>query len=106
SDGGLAWKMQLANTLPGLNQVRFVDQKTGYLLGDGCDRFPTGMFRTTDSGQNWEPVAGPRTTSWLAADFLDGKTGIFGGAWSRFATLRDNKLTNSRQADHADSLSG
>src|SRR5262249_9741172 len=70
SDGGLEWKQQLANTLPGLNLVRFADVKTGYFLGDGSAQFPTGVFRTTDAGKSWEPVAGPRATSWLAGDFF------------------------------------
>ena len=87
SDGGLEWKKQLPNTLPGLNQVRFVDAKTGFLCGDGSDQFPFGVFKTTDSGKSWEPVTGPRTTSWLTGDFFDGKSGILAGAWSRLGTF-------------------
>lgn len=94
SDGGLEWKKQLANTLPGLNQVRFVDSKTGFLCGDGNDQFPFGVFKTTDSGKTWEPVSGPRTTSWLAADFFDGDKGILVGAWSRLAVMRRDETTN------------
>ena len=90
-DGGLEWKKQLANTLPGLNVVRFVDAQTGFLLGDGSDQFPSGVFKTTDAGKSWEPVPGPRTTSWLTGDFYDGKTGILAGAWSRLAILRKDK---------------
>lgn len=88
NDGGLEWKRQLSNTLPGLNQVRFVDEKTGFLFGDGNDPFPFGIFKTTDSGKTWEPVPGPRTTSWLTGDFFNGKTGILAGAWSRLGTLQ------------------
>lgn len=102
-NGGLKWETQLANTLPGLNQVRFVDAKTGYLLGDGSDRFPSGVFKTGDGGRSWEPVAGPRTTTWLAGDFYDGDSGILAGGWSRLATLRKQKYT---LAEHAESLSG
>lgn len=87
NDGGLEWKKQLPNTLPGLNQVRFVDAKTGFLCGDGSDQFPFGVFKTTDSGRSWEPIAGPRTTSWLTGDFRDADTGILAGAWSRLAVI-------------------
>jgi photosystem II stability/assembly factor-like uncharacterized protein len=103
-DGGLEWKKQLPNTLPGLNQVRFADHKIGFLLGDGSDPFPSGIFKTIDAGKTWEPIPGPRTTSWLAGDFYtDGKTGVLAGAWSRFAVLADNKCT---LAEHADWLAG
>lgn len=103
-DGGLEWKKQLANTLPGLNQVRFADHKTGFLLGDGSDLFPSGVFKTTDAGKSWEPIAGPRTTSWLAGDFYtDGKTGALAGGWSRFAVLQGGKITLK---EHADWLAG
>jgi photosystem II stability/assembly factor-like uncharacterized protein len=103
-DGGLEWKKQLANTLPGLNQVRFADPKIGFLLGDGSDMFPSGVFKTTDAGKTWEPMPGPRTTSWLAGDFYtDGKTGVLAGGWSRFAVQRGDKIT---LAEHADWLAG
>jgi photosystem II stability/assembly factor-like uncharacterized protein len=102
NDGGLEWKKQLANTLPGMNQVRFVDQHTGYLLGDATDQFPSGLFRTTDSGKSWERVPGPRATTWLAGDFYDARTGILVGGSSRLATVRNGKVT---LAEHADSLS-
>src|ERR1019366_6137425 len=87
----------------GLNQVRFVDAKTGFLLGDGSDQFPFGAFKTADAGRSWEPVAGPRTTSWLAGDFYDGKTGILAGIGSRLATYRNEKST---LAEHSDWLAG
>ena len=95
SDGGLEWKKQLPNTLPGLNQVRFVDAKTGFLYGDGNDQFPFGVCKTSDSGKTWEPVAGPRTTSWLTGDFFDGTTGILAGAWSRLGTVRKDENSKS-----------
>jgi photosystem II stability/assembly factor-like uncharacterized protein len=103
NDGGLEWKKQLPYTLPGLNQVRFVDQKVGYLLADGSDQFPSGVFRTGDSGRNWEPVPGPRTTAWLTGDFFDAYNGILAGASSRLATLRNGKIT---LAEHSEHLSG
>ncbi len=103
NDGGLEWKKQLPDALPGLNQVRFVDPRNGYLLGDGNDQFPSGVFKTNDSGRTWQPIPGPRTTTWLTSDFHDDKNGILAGGWSRFAILRDGKIT---LADHSDVLSG
>src|ERR1019366_5560356 len=62
NNGGLEWKVQqqLARVLPGLNQIRFVDAKTGFMFGDGSDPFPFGVFKTTDGGKEWQPIAGPR----------------------------------------------
>jgi photosystem II stability/assembly factor-like uncharacterized protein/TolA-binding protein len=87
-DGGLTWQRLLTNALPGLNQVKFTDPKNGFVFGDGIEQFATGVFKTSDGGRTWEPVPGPRSASWLAGDFQDGKTGILAGAWSRLATLR------------------
>ena len=47
---------------------------------------------TSDGGRKWRPVKGPRCTSWLGGDFLDGKSGALAGAWSRLGTLRDGNL--------------
>jgi photosystem II stability/assembly factor-like uncharacterized protein len=91
-DSGETWKQLLPGALPGLNQVRFVDANTGFVLGDGCEQFPTGLFRTKDAGRTWEPVSGPRTASWLAGDFQDDKTGVLAGAWSRLASYKQEQL--------------
>jgi photosystem II stability/assembly factor-like uncharacterized protein len=87
-DGGLKWQRVTLNALPGLNRVRFLDNKTGFLAGDCTDQHPSGVFATSDSGRTWAPLAGPRGTSWLAADFSDPQTGALGGAWNRLAMMR------------------
>jgi photosystem II stability/assembly factor-like uncharacterized protein/tetratricopeptide (TPR) repeat protein len=91
-DGGLKWQRVHANRLPGLNRVRFVDNTTGFVLGDGSDQYPSGLFRTINSGRTWQPVAGPRWPAWLAGDFQDAQTGALAGAWGRLAALRQDKL--------------
>src|SRR4051794_10271681 len=63
-DGGLRWRRVLTNALPGLNVVRFVDATVGYLAGDGSDQYPSGVFTTADGGRSWQPVPGPRCTTW------------------------------------------
>jgi photosystem II stability/assembly factor-like uncharacterized protein len=91
-DGGLTWRQMAVNSLPGLNCVRFVDHKTGFLAGDGTEQYPTGVFATTDSGRTWKPVSGPRFPGWLAMDFQDGENGALAGPWSYLGTLRDHEL--------------
>jgi photosystem II stability/assembly factor-like uncharacterized protein len=95
ADGGLNWKRVLANALPGLNVVRFVDEKTGYLAGDGADQLPGGVYQTQDGGKHWEPIPGPRGSSWLAGDFAAGPTGTLAGAWNRLACLRRDHLAQT-----------
>jgi photosystem II stability/assembly factor-like uncharacterized protein len=91
-DGGEKWVRILANTVPGLNHVRFGDAANGFLVGDSSEEYPTGVFLTTDHGRNWRPVKGPRCTSWLGGDLIDGKAGALAGAWSRLGTLRDGNF--------------
>src|SRR5207249_10224947 len=85
-------KRILADAIPGLNHIRFGDADTAFIVGDGSDQYPTGVFLTTDSGRKWRPVKGARSTTWFGGDFLDGKTGALAGAWSQLGTLRDGSL--------------
>ncbi|MFN4261877.1 MAG: YCF48-related protein [Gemmataceae bacterium] len=91
-DGGLKWRRVGLNLFPGLNRVRFFDDRVGIVVGDGTEAFPSGIFQTTDGGQNWQPVAGPRCTTWRAADFQDAQTGVLAGAWNRLATWQAGRL--------------
>src|SRR5262249_37084372 len=91
-DGGLTWRQTAINSLPGLNCVRFVDNKTGFLAGDATEDFPTGVFSTTDGGRTWKPVHGPRFPGWLAMDFQDGQNGALAGPWSRLGVLRGREI--------------
>lgn len=92
SDGGLKWRACGRNAMPGLNQVRFVNERVGFVAGDGSDQFPTGLFSTNDGGRNWQPVAGLRYTSWLAADFSNEKSGVLVGAWSRLGAYHEGTI--------------
>ncbi|HEV3445057.1 MAG TPA: YCF48-related protein [Gemmataceae bacterium] len=102
-DGGLKWQRLATNVFPGLNRVRFVDAKIGFLAGDSSDQFPTGIFRTLDGGRTWQPVPGPRCTTWLAADFQSAQDGALAGAWTRLGLLRNGEFG---KADMEDILGG
>ncbi len=79
-DGGESWRRLYTDTIPGLNHVRFGDANTGCMAGDGTDQYPTGIFVTNDGGRHWQPVSGPRCTTWLGGDFLNGKNAALAGA--------------------------
>jgi photosystem II stability/assembly factor-like uncharacterized protein len=101
-DGGEKWQRLLTGALPGLNHVRFIDEANGFLLGDGIDQLPSGVFRTNDAGRTWEPVAGPRTTSWLAGEFSRGGQGLVAGAWARLGKLRGDKFSAADDVERTD----
>src|SRR5207248_1623862 len=91
-DGGLKWRRVATNALPGLERVRFLDPRIGFVVGDGTDQYPSGVFTTSDAGRTWKPLPGPRTASWRTADFRDAQTGVLAGAWSRLMVFRQGAL--------------
>lgn len=103
SDGGLKWESVGTNVLPGLHYVKFINETTGFVCGDGSDSFPSGMFSTSDGGRTWRLVAGPRGPGWRGADFnSSGLHGILAGAWGKLGTLTDSGYKDSE----LDPLSG
>lgn len=92
SDGGIRWDLTATNAVPGLNAVKFFDERNGMAAGDGCDAFPSGLFSTKDGGRSWQAVAGPRCPSWLAADFTGPDVGVLSGASSHLAAVRQGRL--------------
>lgn len=92
SDGGLKWRVVSANSVPGLNAIKFFGERDGIAAGDGSESFPSGLFTTQDGGQTWKQVPGPRCPTWFAADFSDAETGVLAGAWNRLAPVREGQL--------------
>ena len=95
TDGGIKWDEVGTSVLPGLHAVRFFDEKTGFVCGDGSDAFPGGMFSTTDGGRNWRSLGVSRAAGWRAADFSTPNSGIMAGAWSRLGTLRGGQYADA-----------
>ncbi len=102
NNGGEEWQRAFVNQFPGLNRVRFLTGKTGFLLGDGTPRFPTGIFQTTDGGQSWRVVSGPRAPTWYDGDFVDVATGALAVACNYFGSLKQGTVT----AADVDTLGG
>ncbi len=96
-DGGANWQRQegLANTLPGINALRFADplnNYVAYLLADSSDQFPSGLFKTVDAGKSWAPVRGPRAPAWFAAEFSNVDSAVLVGPWASLARLTDGQV--------------
>lgn len=91
-DGGVEWRRISGHSLPGLHCIRFFDEKTGMVAGDGSDAVPSGVFTTADGGKTWKPVAGPRCPGWLGLDATSPQAAALAGAWTRLAILREGKL--------------
>lgn len=102
SDGGLKWNSLASNTLPGLNYVKFFTEREGVAVGDGSDASPSGVFRTEDGGRTWKALPGARASSWLAADFIDSRTGSLAGHWGTLAVVNDSNFVKAQ----VDSLGG
>src|SRR5262249_13123026 len=92
NDGGERWQTKGLNLMPGLNFIHFVDTKIGYVVGDGSDQYPSGVFMTEDSGRTWKPVPGPRSPGWNAAAFSDPNPAALVGPWNRLAGLRRGQV--------------
>jgi photosystem II stability/assembly factor-like uncharacterized protein len=101
NDAGVNWKRVMVNSCSGLHLVRFVDEQTGYLAGDGSEQYPSGLFATTNGGRTWEPIPGRRSPSWRAGDF-NREGGALAGAWNRLATVRRAQMFSVKM----DSLGG
>lgn len=91
-DGGKNWKALASNTLPGLNAVRFADTHMGYVAGDGNEQFPGGVFCTTDGGQTWKPLRGPRIGSWLGLHLTVQGPCTLIGTQGQLATLHGDAI--------------
>jgi photosystem II stability/assembly factor-like uncharacterized protein len=88
TNGSGGWEQVGTNLVPGLGAVKFFDEKTGLICGDGSDAFPSGLFVTTDGGVKWEPVKGPRMPSCRGADVVPGaRAAVVGGAWGKLGTV-------------------
>lgn len=77
TDGGLTWSEMTNGMLPGLMAVKFFDDKNGVVAGDSTPAFPCGMFATSNGGQSWKPLDGPKRVNWHSIQLKNSSTGLF-----------------------------
>jgi len=91
-DGGLTWSKLAAGALPGIQSVAFFDESNGLAFGDGTDRWPGGLYHTSDGGRNWLPLPAARGGAWRSAVASDTNTATLVGSWGRMGVLRDGEF--------------
>ncbi|MBN2213264.1 MAG: T9SS type A sorting domain-containing protein, partial [Bacteroidales bacterium] len=72
TDGGINWIL-LARQFFDLNAVYFIDENTGWIVGDFI------ILRTTDGGDNWIDQTGDLNRSFYTVCFVDENTGWAAG---------------------------
>ncbi|QDU31843.1 Ycf48-like protein precursor [Anatilimnocola aggregata] len=98
-DGGNSWSLVRTDLLPGLRGVKFFDGNNGWVWGDSSSLYPSGVFRTNDGGQSWTPVTKGTTTSWIAGDFRDQRTGAVVGLTGELGLVAGVEIRPTRTSD-------
>lgn len=78
-DGGVKWRVASQRELPGLQGLRFVDEQRAYMLAEGSDAQPSGLFASEDGGVSWKMVPGERRPGWVCGSFTT-EGGVVAGA--------------------------
>ena len=91
-DGGQTWTGNPKLVMPALRRLGFFDAQHGWAIGCPSAMYPSGVFATEDGGRSWRPLPGGNTGGWLAADFLDGRTGALAGRSGVRATVNHGQI--------------
>ena len=77
-DGGETWHQAALNTPSPVNlsKITFTDDSTGYAVGYGEYQ---NMLKTTDGGNNWNPITTNQTTPLTSIYFADKLHGLIAG---------------------------
>ena len=80
--------------LPRLRNIRFFTKTLGFAIGDANRFYPTGVLRTDDGGETWEPVEGD-AGSWRCGWFMNPETGFVAGRLNTRGTIKGERLENT-----------
>ncbi|MBC8116657.1 MAG: hypothetical protein H7062_19865, partial [Candidatus Saccharimonas sp.] len=76
--------------------VKFFGLDDGVVVGQPSASSPSGILKTSDGGQSWQPVAGTVSHPWRAAAFLDSELGMVGGHEGRLSLIAGEQLLASK----------
>ena len=97
-DGGQTWTNVPRLGLPALRRLGFFDAQHGWALAYPSAIYPSGVFTTDDGGRSWQPTPGENVHGWLAADFVDGRTGALAGRNQSRATISQGQIEAAKSA--------
>ncbi len=97
-DGGQTWTPTPKFELPALRRLGFFDAQHGWAIGCPSALYPSGVFATDDGGRSWRPLPGGNTRGWLAADFINSRTGALAGRSESLASVNRGAIEAARSA--------
>lgn len=95
-DGGATWERRGDRRLPGVTTLRFFTPDDGLAVCQPAPQTPSGVFRTSDGGVSWTPLAGAAGAHWTAAFVANPDTGICVSETGQVALIGDEQVRPSR----------
>ena len=91
TDGGVTWTTKIVNNVAGgsVNNFYFVNSSTGYLCGGNN----ANLYKTTDQGETWNPVAGVPAESYYSIHAFSENSYILGTSSRRLVKTTDGGTT-------------
>ena len=95
-DGGHTWEPLSRRTLSGLTDFTPGGPMRAWVVGDGTDQHPSGLFFTNDAGKSWNPVLDQgRTAGWTGSYFADYEHGVLAGRDGSFRRFVEGAVIGS-----------
>jgi len=94
-DGGKTWTTQRRLLLPYVRSLTFFDRHRGIAVTQASALYTSGIFRTEDGGQSWQPIRSEADGDWLTGAFTHPQSGALVGRNGAIANLRHDRLAAS-----------
>ena len=81
TDGGANWEVQYSHSSPNLRHLAFIDENTGFIVGDNGF-----IMKTANGGITWQPITNLTEEDLSDPFFIDNSTGWIPGDWMMLKT--------------------